>query len=730
MSESVPSYCPGDLVAVMLPLPIDGPYDYRVPDGMQLTDGSLVRVPLGGRRESGVVWGPGSGELPPSKIRDILERHHPPAFSPRLRRFIEWVGGYCLARPGAVLRMAISVPEALDPPKPTAAVAAAPQWPESLKPTAARQRVMEELRHGPPRPMAELARQSGVSPGVVKGLRDAGALISLVLEPPPPFDLPDPNRGGPTLSKAQATAGTELAGRLGDGYSCTLLDGVPGSGKTEVYFEALAEALRRDEQVLVLLPEIALSAQWLDRFKQRFGCAPAVWHSDLTQATRRATWRAVAFGEARVVVGARSALFLPFPKLGLIVVDEEHDSSFKQGDGTIYNGRDMAVVRAHLEKRPIILASATPSLETVTNAREGRYRLLHLPERHGGALMPRLEVVDLTRDRPARDMWLSAALREAVEQTLVDGDQAMLFLNRRGYAPLTLCRACGQRLQCPHCTAWLVEHRLAGRLQCHHCGHQAPLPKACPGCGAEDTLAACGPGVERLAEEAAALFPQARQALAVSDTITHPRAAADLVARLERREVDLLIGTQIVAKGYHFPHLTLVGVVDGDLGLAGGDLRAAERTFQLLYQVAGRAGRESKPGRVLLQTALPNHPVMEALAAGDRDGFVAAESAAREAAGMPPFGRLAALILSATNESAVDDAAAALARAAPHGPGITVLGPAPAPLALLRGRHRRRLLLKVGRDVGLQPILRRWIASVRKIKGVRVQVDVDPYGFL
>ncbi|GAB6052359.1 primosomal protein N' [Magnetospira thiophila] len=717
-------------MAVLLPLPIDGPYDYRVPPGMVLREGALVRVPLGGRRESGVVWGPGTSDLPSDKIRDILQVHDLPPFSPELRRFVIWVANYALSPPGPVLRMTISVPDALEPPRPTAALILAPTPPGGLRETPARQKVLEEIQFGPPRPLTELARQAGVSPSVVKGLLDAGVLKSVILDPPPPFDPPDPNRPGPVLSEAQAKAGAELCTSLEAGFRCTLLDGVPGSGKTEVYFEALAEALRRGQQVLVLLPEIALSAQWLARFRARFGCAPAVWHSDLTQATRRATWRAVVSGTAPVVVGARSALFLPFLDLGLIVVDEEHDASFKQEDGTIYNGRDMAVARAHLEKIPIVLASATPSLESLTNAQDGKYRLLHLPERHGGARMPTLEVIDLTKDRPARDMWISGALRRAVEETLAAGDQAMLFLNRRGYAPLTLCRACGQRLQCPNCTAWLVEHRSNGRLRCHHCGYQSALPKACPACGAEDSLAACGPGVERLAEEAQALFPEARQAIAASDTLTHPRAAADLVDRLERREVDLLIGTQIVAKGYHFPHLTLVGVVDGDLGLSGGDLRAAERTFQLLYQVAGRAGRESRPGRVLLQSAQPGHPVMAALATGDRDGFMAAESAARQAAGMPPFGRLVALIVSGTNEAAVEAAAAALARVAPRGPGISVLGPAPAPLAVLRGRHRRRLLLKTDRETPVQPLVRQWLTLARRVKGVRVQVDVDPYGFL
>ncbi|MCH9020144.1 MAG: primosomal protein N' [Proteobacteria bacterium] len=510
----------------------------------------------------------------------------------------------------------------------------------------------------------------------------------------------------------------------------TVLDGVNGSGKTEVYFAAIAAALEAGRQALVLLPEIALSAQLLGRFAERFGAEPALWHSDLTRALRRRTWRAVATAEARVVVGARSALFLPFPELGLIVVDEEHDASYKQEVGVVYHARDMAVVRARLESAPVVLSSATPSLETTINAESDRYRLLRLPQRHGAAGMPAIEAVDMRRAGLPATRWLSPPLTQALAETLAAGEQAMLFLNRRGYAPLTLCRACGHRMGCPNCSAWLVEHRHGGRLQCHHCGYAARLPGACPSCRAEDRLAACGPGVERLAEEVAGAFPEARVAVMASDTMMGPNAAADLVRRVTAHGIDLLIGTQIMAKGHHFPLLTLVGVIDADLGLSGGDLRAAERTYQLLHQVAGRAGRADHPGRVLLQTYMPDHPVMEALIAGDRDRFLALEAADRRARAMPPFGRLAALIVSGPNEDSVRRAALALARAGPRSGGVEVLGPAPAPISLLRGRYRYRLLLKAPRATPVQRLLRGWLAGVALARNLRVQVDVDPYSFL
>jgi primosomal protein N' (replication factor Y) len=525
-------------------------------------------------------------------------------------------------------------------------------------------------------------------------------------------------------------AAAQLRAALSTGFSVQVVDGVAGSGKTEVYFDTIAETLRQGRQALVLLPEIALGAQWLSRFAARFGAEPRQWHSDLTRSYRRQAWREIAEGRARIVIGARSALFLPFPDLGLIVVDEEHDPAFKQEEGVIYHARDMAVVRAQLGDIPAALVSATPSLETVINIRRGRYTRIHLPARHAEGDLPEIEVLDMRRDSPPRGSWLSPSLHSALNETLAAGNQSLLFLNRRGYAPLTLCRACGHRMRCPNCTAWLVEHRWSERLHCHHCDYRTRIPQQCPACEATGSLVGCGPGVERVAEEVARTFPDARYAIATSDTITGPEAATGLVRSIEGHEIDIVIGTQILAKGYHFPLLTLVGVIDADLGLAGGDLRAAERTYQLLSQVSGRAGRAERPGRVLVQTYMPTHPVIAALAAGDRDGFIAAEAEARKEAGMPPFGRLAALIVSGVDEQAVDATAQALARASPSGGDIRVLGPAPAPLALLRGRHRRRLLLQAASHVKVPATVRAWLAGVQIPHAVRVQIDIDPYSFL
>ena len=732
--ESVENVAPmaARTIRVLLPLPLSDAYDYSVPEGLDVAPGHFVVVPLGKRETIGVVWGDGTGEVAAAKLRDIVGVLPALPMADPLRRFVDWISAYTLAPPGAVLRMAMSVPSALEAPKTEIVYRAAqPGDDAALKLTAARRRVLEQLKDGPALPLAELAHLAGVGTSVVKTMASIGLLEGVERTVRRSFEQPDGKRQGPALSPEQAVAAQGLVDKvLAHGFSATLLDGVPGSGKTEVYFEAIAAALASGRQVLVLLPEIALTAQWLKRFEDRFGALPAAWHSGLTSLERRETWRAIAEGRVNVVVGARSALFLPFVNLGLIVVDEEHDGSFKQDDGVAYNARDMAVVRARLVSAPIVLASATPSLESVVNVTAGRYGALHLPDRHGGRQLATLSAVDLRRQAPARGRWLSPPVVEAMTRTLAAGEQVLLFLNRRGYAPITLCRACGHGIECPQCSAWLVEHRFRRTLICHHCGYAEPPAHACKHCGTVGQFVACGPGVERLAEEALELFPEARLELFTSDSLFNRQEATAAVERMIAGEIDILIGTQMAAKGHHFPNLTLVAVVDADLGLNGGDLRAAERTFQLLYQVAGRAGREDRPGQALVQTHAPEHPVMQALVSGDRDRFVAAELADRAAAVMPPYGRLASLIISGPDSAAVDNVCAAIARRAPHQEGVSVLGPSTAPLALLRGRHRRRFLLKTSRDIAVQPLLRTWLERIGLPGSVRLQVDVDPYSFL
>jgi primosomal protein N' (replication factor Y) len=572
-----------------------------------------------------------------------------------------------------------------------------------------------------------------VSSGVVKGLFDEGVLAVELVTPETRFDDLDWASPGPVLNDSQRAAADVLVEMVHEGgFQAALLDGVTGSGKTEVYLEAVAAALAAspEGQVLVLLPEIALTQAVLARFTTRFGGAPVEWHSAVPPPLRRRAWEGVASGKARIVVGARSALFLPYRDLKLIVVDEEHDGSFKQEEGFIYQARDMAVARAHIEKCAIVLASATPSLETIWNARQGRYRWLKLGARHGAAQLPDVDLIDMRQTPPETGRWLSPPLVEAMVETFARGEQTLLFLNRRGYAPLVLCRACGERMKAPDSDSWLVEHRYTGRLVCHLTGFSMPRPDKCPHCGARDSLVSIGPGVERVEEEVRELFPQARVAVFSSDTVFDADGARSLIATMAAGDIDVLVATQAAAKGHDFPNLTLVGVVDADLGLRGGDLRAGERTFQLLAQASGRAGRRDRPGRALLQTYAPEHPVMEALAAQDRDAFIEAEMEARELAVLPPFGRLAAVIVSGPDPVALEAYVRQLASVAPNADGVDIFGPADAPLALIRGRRRKRFLVRADRSVDLQGFLAAWRARARPPGAIRVVLDVDPYSFL
>jgi primosomal protein N' (replication factor Y) len=707
-----------------------GPLDYRVPDTMMVEPGSVVVAPLGPRQLIGVVWEAErlqTEEVGDNRLRPLASVIDVPPISAPLRRLVEWTSDYYLAPPASVLRMVLPSSAALEGPRQLTEYAPTGRAPERLTPQREKALPAIEGRQGTIRELADYAE---VSDSVMRGLVNAGALEPVQVTADRPLACPDSDFAPPDLSDEQRGAAESLSSAIGKGFDPVLLDGVTGSGKTEVYFEAIAQCLRQGKQALVLLPEIALTEPFLKRFEARFGCEPVAWHSDLRSSQRRRAWRGIASGEAKVTVGARSALFLPYPNLGLIVVDEAHEPSFKQEEGVQYHARDTAVMRAKFENIPVILSTATPPIESRHMVEVGRYREVTLASRFAGASLPEMSAIDLTQDPPPRGRWLAPSLVNELQVNLERGEQSLLFLNRRGFAPLTLCRHCGHRFQCPNCTAWMVEHRLMHRLACHHCGYVMPPPKACPECGEEDSLVACGPGVERIADEVAELFPDARTAIVTSDTIWSPLRAAEFVGAMEAGAIDVVIGTQLVTKGYHFPNLTLVGVVDADLGLSGGDLRAAERSFQQIQQVAGRAGRGDKPGRVLVQTHDPDAPVIAALVSGDGPGFYAAETEARREAAMPPFGRLAAIVVSAEDASEAEGVARRIGNAAPKVEGMAVFGPAPAPLAMLRGRHRQRLLVHAARLLDVQDVIRDWLAAVEWGSKVRVSVDVDPYSFL
>lgn len=722
-------FAAGSIVAVMVAVAVDGPYSYRVPDGAVVERGSIVVVPLGPRPTMGVVWGPPKGTFAHNRLKDIEHVFDVPPLSDELLKTVDWVARYTLAQPGMVLRGALRSREALDPPRPIIALRRTGHVPERLTP--GRARVLDVFDEGFDQVWAKTAvvGASGVSSSVIDGLVKAGCLEAMEVPAPPPVLPPDPDFAPAKLSPGQQSALEMIRAHDRGGFSVALLDGITGSGKTEVFFESVADALRAKRQVAIILPEIALTHTFLNRFEKRFGHRAAEWHSDMTPMQRARVWRGILTGEVRAVIGARSALFLPFRELGLLVLDEEHDGAFKQADRVNYHGRDMAVVRASLAGARVILSSATPSIETRFNANQGRYAHVKLESRFADAALPDVTAIDMREDGPEKGQWIAPRLARAVFDALDRGEQALLFLNRRGYAPLTLCRACGHQYQCPDCSTWLVEHRFRGVLMCHHCGHEERAPQACGQCGTTDSLVAVGPGIERVAEEVAERFPGARTVVLSSD-MGSMNQIRERFNEIARGEYDLIIGTQLVAKGHHFEKLSLVGVIDADLGLAHGDPRAAEKTFQILTQVTGRAGRESRAGKAMLQTYHPDHPVMRAMIAGDREGFYAHEIKVREQGGLPPFGRLAALIISGNDHKETTEFARRIMSAAPLAEEVRRFGPADAPVAMVRGRHRVRILVQSPKAFDLSGYVRFWLENAEPARGnLRVQVDIDPVSF-
>ncbi len=722
------------LVGILLPLPFNQPFTYKSAEPLQI--GQLVEVPFGRDKQIGVVYELNPVcDLPEEKIKSIVKCFDFPPLSEKLLKFLGWVAKYNMAPLGLVFKMAVSVKAAFEPSPLTVLYKLSGKTlaEAKLKNSDARWHVMDLLKHAP-YTRQEIAKGAGVGQSMIKTLIDSGVLEPVYVENKKEFLEPVGDYVKVNLTVEQQRAAEMLCQKVESGFSVTLLDGVTGSGKTEVYFEAVAKALENDKQVLILVPEISLTTQWLKRFQKRFGVRPANWHSGLSLKERVDTWKAIIEGRVKVIVGARSALFLPYTNLGLMVIDESHDHSFKQEDAVNYQGRDMAIVRAKIEHIPLILSTATPDLETMVNVEDGKYDCVKLASRYANACLPDIKILDLKKDKPQKGewgvSWLAPTLVNALNENLERGEQSVLFLNRRGYAPLLICRDCGHRMQCPSCSAWLTEHKNAHKLMCHHCGYVEEIPEFCPHCGSKEGLTACGPGVERVAEEVKHRFPQAKTEILSSDNAGSFTAVSQIIARMERREIDILVGTQIIAKGHHFPDLTLVGIVDADLGLMGSDLRASEQTYQLLSQVSGRAGRGDKKGTVYLQTLYPENNVLKALLNNDRDSFMNFEKKSRQLLGYPPYGKLAALIISGSDKYLTGAVAAEFGKTAPHTDYVSVLGPAPATLFLLRDKYRYRLMLKTTKNINIQQVLAQWLKMVKVPSTVKVEVDIDPYSFM
>ena len=717
-------------VPVVLPVAINQAYSYQVPTGAVVEPGTIVLVPLGPREVIGAVWdGEVDGNIDPKKIKPILHIYSVPPINSETRRFIEWVANWNLAELGMVLRMVLRVPNALEPPRPIKGVRFTGDIPEKM--TSARSRVIEIAKDGFSFTKSDLSNMAGVTTSVVNGLVRQGVLEIVDLPQSTESTKLSSSFSGPKLTSEQQAIADHLVSAVSNGYSVTLLDGVTGSGKTEVFFEAVAEVIRLGKQALILVPEISLTTQYLDRFEQRFKLRPLEWHSNISTKKRENTWRQIINDNGTVVVGARSALFLPFSNLGLIVVDEEHDSSFKQAEMVPYSARDMSVVRGQIGDFPVVLSSATPSIESRVNADQMRYKHTVLPNRVSGTELPEIQTIDMRAEGPERGHWLAPRLVDEISKSLNNKTQSLLFLNRRGYAPLILCKKCGFRYQCKDCSSWLVEHRFRQLLICHHCGYQRRVPTVCEKCEATESLIACGPGIERVAEEVEEIFPDAQTLILSSDLGGGIERMRREIKLIENGEVDIVIGTQIVAKGMNFPQMMLVGVVDADLGLSHGDLRAAEKTYQLLSQVTGRAGRLQGKGIGMIQTYAPEHPVISAMLTGDSEAFYQAEISMRKNSNLPPFSRLAGIIVSAPERSIAENYARIVAQKAPKSSSVVVLGPVEAPLAMIRGRYRFRLLVQVSKVFDLQNYLRRWLKLLPKTTGgVKMQTDIDPISFV
>ncbi len=722
------------IVKVLLPLALSEPFDYKTDE--PIAGGALVEVPFGKEKMVGAVWQTDvKSSLDDKKIKKIIRVLPYPPLQKSLRNFVEFVAKYNMAPLGMVLKMVLSVKQVFGDAKMLKLYELSGKTlsEAKLKNSDARWRVIDFLKGGHIFARSEIAQGAGVSDSVIKTMIENGVLREVLQEDKKEFAQPICGFQKVKLNDEQQKAADYLCAKTGEGFGVTLLNGVTGSGKTEVYFEAVEKAFAAGKQVLIMVPEIGLTSQWLGRFEKRFGVCPCEWHSALTQKERVDNWKAVINNEVKIIIGARSALFLPFASLGLIVVDESHDASFKQEDVVNYQGRDMAVMRAKYEQLHIILSTATPDLETICNVESGKYEEVKLRSRYAAAQMPEVEIIDLKKDKPIKGdwgtSWLAPQLCQKLKDNLAKGEQSVLFLNRRGYAPLVICRDCGHKIECPHCSAWLTEHLRLGKLICHHCGYMTDIPSMCPECHSADGLCACGPGVERIAEEVKYRLPEAKIKVLSSDFVTNFKEVQKIIKEMEEDKIDILIGTQILAKGHHFPELTLVGIVDADLGLMGGDLRAAERTYQLLSQVAGRAGRGEKKGKVYLQTLHPENAVLQALVNGNAEEFLNLEKQTRKIMKMPPFGKLAAIIVSSVNKKEAEDCAIALGKTAFNDNGISTLGPAPAPIYMLRNKYRYRLLLKTAKNINIQNVAIQWLQRVKVPSNVRVEIDIDPYSF-
>ena len=653
---------------VLLPLPFNQTFQYAYFGNDNLVYGDFVNVPFKNKIIVGCVWDTKLSlkkEIPITKIKYIEKKLNFPPLSKENREFINWVSDYTMNKLGQILKLSLS------------------------------------------------------SVHIFKKDTKVNCLKEFKI-----------NKSGPELTIEQKKATDFIAKKIKQHkFSTTVIDGVAGSGKTEVYFEAICKTLEKKKQVLVLLPEISLTTQWFDRFRKRFKIEPLVWHSNVKLKYKIEIWKSVINGNWNVIVGARSALFLPFANLGLIVLDEEHDQSFKQEEGVIYNARDMAIVRAKKTNIPIILSSSTLSIETKQNINEKKYDVVQLKKSYGEAGLPKVKIIDLVENPPEKNCWLSNEVHKELQIAMKKGNQALIFLNRRGFAPYVFCNTCGKKFNCPNCDVGLVFHKNLDSLLCHHCGFKTIMPKRKKDCKKECNFYLYGPGVERISEEIKKKHQNYRVEILTSDIVSKKDKGEKIIKEFESEKIKIIVGTQILAKGHHFPKLTLVIVVDSDIGFFGGDLRAAEKTFQLLMQVAGRSGRSNIKGKVLIQSTVSENTIFKNLINFNLENFFLEELNIRREANLPPFKKLCSIMVTCENEKKLKNFCIILKNKLIPSTNFDVLGPAPPYISFLRKKFRQRFIVRSSKNKNIQEFVKNWIMPIKKPFGVKIYIDVDPYNF-
>lgn len=719
---------------ILLPIIFDKSFSYYVNDAFNIEVGDVVLVNFMNRNCYGIVTKV-EEELEKSnfKMKTILAKDDELKISPNLIKLIEFAASYNLAPKGLFLKLAISILNSSKIKENSQVFCKINKNPpQNVKITPKRQEIIDLFGKKSEILLSEIVNLAKTSSSTVNSLVKNGILtkeIKKIAQKREKFPEIEPNLFKlKELSSDQQNAADFLNKKIAQNqHSVTLVDGVTGSGKTEIYFNVISKILKeKSGQILILLPEIILVNQLIKRFENIFNFKPQIWHSKINNNQKRDIFYALNNGEIEILISTRSAIFLPFSNLKLIIIDEEHEASFKQEDIVNYHGRDMAIARAKFENIPVILSSATPSLETFVNAKSGKYEHLILKSKFFNNKKTQIELVDMKNSDLEKGCFISKELEKEMQNCLENKKQILLFLNRRGYAPLTLCKSCGHKISCKDCSSYMSYHQSLNKLICHHCGSESKFNIACENCEEEDSFVTLGAGVERIHEEVKSLFPLSKTALMTSDSLNNQEESTKIIEKIINNEVDVIIGTQIIAKGHHFPNLSLVGIIDGDSSFNNANLRAGEKSFQLLTQVIGRAGREKHPAKIFLQSYNINNLVFKYIIEQNRDDFFNLEIQNRQIMQMPPFGKMIAIIFISKNEDLAINCGKMIVSHFPNQENIEIFGPAPMPISKIRKNYYYRVLVKSDKKLNIQKLINNIISSFKTPNQVRIKIDVDP----